>query len=123
VARSCFYTFHHQPDSQRASQVRQIGSIEGNRPATDNEWTKVTAGGDDAINRWIADHMYGKSCTIVLVGSGTANRTWINHEIVRSWDERMGVVGIYIHGLKNLTGETSTQGSNPFDSTCSGHEA
>lgn len=115
MARRCFYSFHHQPDSQRASQVRQIGAIEGNRPATDNEWTKVTAGGDDAIKRWIADQMYGKSCTVVLVGSATANRKWINYEIVRSWDEGMGVVGIYIHGLKNLAGDTSTQGSNPFD--------
>lgn len=59
--------------------------------------------------------MYGKSYTVVLVGSATANRKWINHEIVRSWDEGMGVVGIYIHGLKNLAGEISMQGSNPFD--------
>jgi hypothetical protein len=116
MARRCFYSFHYLPDSQRASQVRQIGSIEGNRPATDNEWQKVTAGGDAAITKWISDQMYGKSCTVVLIGSGTANRKWINHEIVRSWDERMGVVGIYIHGLKNLAGGTSTQGSNPFDS-------
>ena len=27
----------------------------------------------------------------------------------------MGVVGIHIHGLKNLDGETATKGSNPFD--------
>ncbi len=27
----------------------------------------------------------------------------------------MGVVGIYIHGLKNSDEQTSTQGSNPFD--------
>jgi hypothetical protein len=27
----------------------------------------------------------------------------------------MGVVGIYIHGLKDSDGNTSMQGSNPFD--------
>ena len=27
----------------------------------------------------------------------------------------MGVVGIYIHGLKNLDGKISTKGKNPFD--------
>jgi hypothetical protein len=59
--------------------------------------------------------MYGKSCTILLVGSSTANRKWINYEIVKSWDEGMGVVGIYIHGLKNLSGETAAKGDNPFD--------
>ena len=59
--------------------------------------------------------MNHRSCTVVLVGSGTANRKWINHEIVKSWDDDMGVVGIYINGLKNLNGDTSSKGENPFD--------
>ena len=56
-----------------------------------------------------------KSCTVVLVGNQTANRKWINHEITKSWNEGKGVVGIYIHGLKNSTGYTAYQGENPFD--------
>lgn len=115
MARKCFYSFHYAPDNARASQVRNIGAIEGNRPAPDNDWEKVTKGGDDAIKRWIAEQMKGRTCCIVLVGSATANRKWINYEIVRAWDNGLGVVGIHIHGLKNLNGETSTQGYNPFD--------
>ena len=116
MARRCFYSFHYKPDCTRASQVRQIGAIEGNKPATDNDWEAVTKGRDPAIKKWIADQMYGKSCTIVLVGSNTANRKWINYEIIESWDEGMGVVGIHIHGLKDLaTQQTSTKGDNPFD--------
>lgn len=115
MARRCFFSFHYKPDSQRASQVRQIGSIEGNRPASDNDWESITRGGDIAIKNWIAGQIYGKSCTVVLIGSATANRKWINYEIVKSWDDGMGVVGIYIHGLKNLAGETAIQGLNPFD--------
>ena len=115
MARSCFFSFHYKPDSQRVSQVRQIGAIEGNKAATDNDWETITKGGDPAIKKWIEGQMKGKSCTIVLVGSNTANRKWINHEIVTSWDKGMGLVGIYIHGLKNLKGETATKGNNPFD--------
>ena len=115
MARRCFYSFHYSPDCQRAAQVRQIGSIEGNRPATDNDWESVKKGGDAAIKRWIAGQLEGRSCTVVLVGSNTANRKWINHEIVESWNRGMGVVGIYIHGLKNLAGEVSAKGANPFD--------
>jgi hypothetical protein len=59
--------------------------------------------------------MGGRSCTVVLVGTNTANRPWINHEIVESWNRRMGVVGIRIHGLKNLDGLVSAPGRNPFD--------
>jgi hypothetical protein len=115
MARRCFFSFHYNPDCQRASQVRQIGSIEGNRPAADNDWESITRGGETAIKNWIAGQMYGKSCTVLLVGSATANRKWINYEIVKSWNDSMGVVGIYIHGLKNLAGETGIQGQNPFD--------
>jgi len=54
------------------------------------------------------------TCTVVLVGSNTANRKWINHEIIKSWNDSMGIVGIYIHGLKNSAGEISKKGDNPF---------
>lgn len=115
MARKCFYSFHYKPDNSRAGQVRNIGAIEGNKPASDNDWESVTRGGDDAIKKWIADQMNGRTCCIVLVGSNTANRKWINHEIVKAWDWGLGVVGIHIHGLKNFDGETSRQGSNPFE--------
>jgi hypothetical protein len=116
MARKCFYSFHYKPDSARASQVRNIGAIEGNQPVSDNDWETVTKGGDDAIKKWIAEQMKGKTCSVVLVGSDTAGRKWINHEIVKSWDDGLGVVGIHIHGLKNLDEETSKKGDNPFDS-------
>jgi hypothetical protein len=115
MARKCFYSFHYKPDNWRASQVRQIGAIEGNPPASDNDWEAVTKGGDDAIKRWISGQMKGKTCAVVLVGSGTANRRWINYEIVKAWEDGLGVVAIYIHGLKDRNEETSSKGNNPFD--------
>jgi len=115
MPRRVFYSFHYSPDNWRAATVRNIGAIEGNKPATDNDWETVIKGGDDAIKLWIANQMYGRSCTVVLVGSQTANRKWINYEIVKSWGDKMGVVGICIHGLKNSEGQIATQGWNPFD--------
>ena len=115
MARRVFYSFHYQPDNWRAAMVRNIGSIEGNRPATDNGWEAVKRGGDTAIKKWIADQMKYRSCTVVLVGTNTANRKWINHEIVKSWNDRMGVVGIHIHGLEDSNGNVSQMGRNPFE--------
>lgn len=115
MARKCFYSFHYIPDCHRAAQIRQIGSIEGNKPATDNDWETIKGSGDAAIEQWISSQMSGKTCTVVLIGSNTANRKWINYEIVKSWDAGMGVVGIYIDGIKNLSGEISTKGKNPLD--------
>lgn len=116
MTRQVFYSFHYKPDVMRVSQVRNIGSIEANKPARDNDWETVKSGKDPAIKRWISDQMKGRSCTVVLVGARTANRKWINHEIVESWKKGMGIVGIRIHGLKNTNdGLTSEIGANPFD--------
>lgn len=114
MARRSFFSFHYKPDASRAAQVRNMGVVDGNKPVSDNDWETVTKGGDAKIKKWIADQLYGRSCTVVLVGSNTAGRKWINYEIVKSWDERMGVVGIHIHGLKNLDGKVSSKGRNPF---------
>ncbi|MFL9925057.1 TIR domain-containing protein [Herbaspirillum lusitanum] len=115
MARKVFYSFHYVPDNWRVSQVRNIGAIEGNRPASDNDWETVTKGGEKAIEKWIADQMVGRSCIVVLIGSNTANRKWINHEIVKGWDAGKGVLGIHIHNLKGVDGKTSSKGANPFD--------
>lgn len=114
MKRRVFYSFHYAPDSWRASQVRNIGVIAGNRPATDNDWETVTKGGDRAIRRWIAEQMHRRSCTVVLVGTDTADRKWINYEIIKSWNDGMGVLGIRIHGLENSDGNISGKGANPF---------
>jgi hypothetical protein len=116
MARKVFYSFHYIPDAWRASQVRNMGIIEGNQPVSDNDWETVKRGGDAAIAKWIAGQMFGRSCTIVLVGQNTAGRKWITHEIIESWKARMGVVGIRIHRLKDHAGNTASIGGNPFDS-------
>ena len=115
MTRRVFYSFHYKPDNWRAGTVRSIGALEGNEPASDNDWEAVTKGGETAIKKWIADQMYGRSCTVVLVGTNTADRKWINHEIRRSWDAHMGVVGIRVHGLLNKDGYISNTGKNPFN--------
>jgi MTH538 TIR-like domain (DUF1863) len=115
MAKRAFYSFHYIPDNWRASQVRNMGVIEGNQPVSDNDWETVTNGGDAAIKKWIDDQLYGKSCAIILIGSNTANRKWINHEISTAWNENKAVLGVYVHNLKDVTGFQSYQGSNPFD--------
>ena len=52
MARRCFYSFHYDPDNWRASTVRQIGAIEGNQPATDNDWESVASGSNPDISRY-----------------------------------------------------------------------
>ncbi|MCA1838808.1 MAG: TIR domain-containing protein [Actinomycetota bacterium] len=115
MAKKAFYSFHYAPDSWRASQVRNVGAVEGNQPVSDNEWESITGKGDAAIRAWINGQMSGRSCAVILVGQATAGRKWINYEIQKAWEDGKGVVGVYIHNLKNASGSQAAEGRNPFD--------
>jgi hypothetical protein len=115
MARKVFYSFEYDADNWRAAQVRSMGVIEGNEPCSDNDWEAVKKGGDPAIEKWIAKQLEGRTCAVVLVGSGTAGRKWITHEIKEAWNGGKGVVGVHIHNLKNQQQLQSTKGANPFD--------
>ena len=115
MARRAFYSFHYNPDNWRASQVRNMGVVEGNTPVSDNSWETITQGGDSAIQQWIDAQLSGRSCAIVLIGQNTAGRKWIDYEIRKAWNDSKGVLGIYIHNLKDSSGNQSNKGRNPFD--------
>lgn len=95
--------------------MRNIGVVQGDAPVSDNDWEAIKKGGDKAIQAWIDGQLNGKSCTIVLIGAKTAGRKWIKYEIEKSWNDGKGVLGIYIHNLKDKDGKQSTKGRNPFD--------
>ncbi len=116
MKRKVFYSFHFDNDVCRVQLIRNIGAIEGNSPVSPNDWETVKRGGEGAIKKWIDDNMKYKDCVIVLVGSDTANRPWVDYEIRKAWDDKRGLFGIYIHNLKDLrTGTTCRKGNNPFD--------
>jgi len=114
MARSIFYSFHYQPNNWRVSQVRNIGKVEDNKPATDNAWETVTKGGDQKIKEWINSQMYSRTCEVIMVGANTEGRKWIDYEIKKAWNDGKELVGIHIHGLKNSAGNQGNKGSSPF---------
>jgi hypothetical protein len=115
MTRKVFYSFHYKPDVFRAAQVRNIGVVEGNPSASDHDWESITNGGEEAIKKWIDDQLLGRSCTIVLIGENTAGRKWIEYEIKKSYDSGKGLLGIYIHRLKDIGGNQANKGKNPFE--------
>ena len=114
MAHSAFYSFHNNPDSWRASQLQDLGVVDGNKPATDNDWEELKRGGDLAIRKWISDQMEGKSVAIVLIGKNTASRIWIRYEIDQAWKDGKGVLGVHINNLEDSKGNVSVKGSSPF---------
>ena len=114
MARRVFYSFHYKKDCWRVSQIKNIGAVEGQPLLSSNEWESVEEKGDKAIQKWIDDNMSGKSCLVVLIGQNTAGRPWVNYEIEKAWKDGKGVMGVYIHGIKDSGGNQATKGKNPF---------
>jgi len=113
--RKVFYSFHYDNDVFRVQQIRNMGALEGNEPVSKNNWETVKNGGKAAIENWIENNMLNKSCVVVLVGEDTHQRKWVKHEIKKAWNDGKGLVGIYIHNLKDPKEGTCTKGTNPFE--------
>lgn len=119
--RRVFYSFHYKKDVRRVAQIRNIGAIEDNKPVSANEWQDVKNKGNAAIEKWIDDNMKCRSCVVVLIGEETAHRKWVKYEIRKAWNEGKGLLGIYIHNIKDpllrkkgYSGK-SDKGDNPFE--------
>ena len=114
MKRQVFYSFHYSKDVMRVQQIRNMGVIDGNPPASPNEWEQVKRTGDRAIEKWIDDNMKYRSCVIVLIGSETASRPWVQYEIKKAWKEGKGLFGVYIHNLRDPRSGICMKGANPF---------
>lgn len=115
MARKVFYSFHFDNDNWRAGQVRNIGTVEGDKPVIGNKWEDVKHKSDATIKDWIDSNLRDKSCLIVLIGEKTSERKWVNYELNRAWELGKAVCGIYIHNLEDVFGEKSKKGKNPFN--------
>ena len=113
--RQIYFSFHYNNDVFRVQQIRNIGALEENKPVSPNDWEAVKKGGDKAIEKWIDDTMKYRSCVVVLVGEETHKRPWVKYEIQKAWNDKKGLVGIYIHNLKDPRTGKCTKGTNPFD--------
>jgi MTH538 TIR-like domain (DUF1863) len=118
MARKIFFSFHYERDAWRAGQVRNCNVVAsedqyGFIDAAD--WESIKKKGDAAIKAWIDDQLENTSVTIVLIGAETANREWVQHEILKSWNRGNGVVGIRIHNIKDQDKNTDVAGRNPLD--------
>lgn len=121
MARRTFFSFHYKNDIWRASQVRNSDIVKREIPAesragfTDASlWEEAKKKGDAAIQKMIDDALKNTSVTCVLIGSETSSRRWVRYEIKKSFDKGNGLLGVYVHKLKDQNGSTSRKGADPF---------
>ena len=118
MARKIFFSFHYERDVWRAGQVRNcnvISSVDQYGFIDAADWESIKKKGDGAIQEWIDDQLKNTSVTVLLIGAETADREWVQHEILKSWNRGNGIVGIRIHNIKDQDQKADTAGRNPLD--------
>ncbi|MGH8522689.1 MAG: TIR domain-containing protein [Gammaproteobacteria bacterium] len=117
MAHRTFFSFHYERDVWRSSVVRNSSRM---KPSITPEWIEASiwesakTSGDAAVRKLIDDALLGTSVTAVLIGSQTASRRWVKYEIDQSIERGNGLLGIYVHNIKDKDGFTDSKGANPL---------
>lgn len=117
MARQVFFSFHHTNDVWRAGQVRNSWVTQDRKDAgfwDSAEWESIKKKDVASVQKWIDEQMKGTSVTVVLIGADTSNRPHVKYEIKQSHIKGNGMLGIYIHNIKDSKQSTSVKGTNPF---------
>lgn len=117
MARRVFFSFHYERDIWRANVVRKSWITQDREAAgfwDSSLWERAKKEGDAAIKRIIDNGMKGTSVTAVLIGAETSNRKWVKYEVKESHKQGKGVLGVYIHNIKDADRNTDEKGSNSF---------
>ena len=115
MARRVFFSFHHG-DIWRANQVRNANVVAGSHRAgffDRSEYEVAKKKGKDGIQRMILRHLEDTTVTVVLISTETANRPWVKYEIEQSIARKNGLLGIYIHHLKDPHKPPTARGAKP----------
>jgi len=115
MTRKVFFSFDFDRDAWRAGQVRNSGVTRDNAGFLDAvDWETVKKKGSDEIKKWIDNQLIGTSVTVVLIGAKTSESYYVKYELEQSWKKGNGILGIYIHQIKNSDSSTDTKGNTSF---------
>lgn len=116
VARRVFFSFHYENDINRSMTVRNSWVTQGKEAAgfiDKAEFEQVKRQGDVAVYKWIDKQLEGTSVTVVLIGSDTLNRPFVQYEICKSLQRGNAVIGVYIHNIKDMRTQKYATKGNP----------
>ncbi len=125
MVRRTFFSFHYDQDIWRSTIVRNSWVTQDREAAgfwDASLWEDAKRRGDDAIRKLIDNGLKNTSVTVVLIGSQTAGRKWIDYEIIESYNKKKGLLGVYIHNIRDSSRNIDSRGINPFDCIYIGSE-
>lgn len=113
MARKVFFSFHYDNDVWRANVVRNSWVTKPDRETAGfmdkAAFEELKKKGDTAVKNWIDSQLYGTTVTVVLIGSETLNRPYVQYELEKSFSRGNGIIGIFIDQIKDQYGNTSSK--------------
>lgn len=111
MARRVFFSFHYENDINRSMTVRNSWVTQGKEAAGFIDraaFEQIKRQGDNAVLRWIDSQLEGTSVTVVLIGSETLSRPFVQYEICQSLQRGNAVIGVLINGIRDMNTRTTS---------------
>ena len=119
MASTVFFSFDYDADKYRMWNIRNCNQFRNNLNDSGefrsrDRWESVRLKSDTAIKNWIDEGLKYSGVTIVLISGKTWDSRWVRYEIEESERQRMGMLGIRVHQMEDLTNSYGQWGPNPF---------
>lgn len=118
MARFVFFSFDYTDVGNFRVNVVRNSWLLKNRQETfvdGSIWETAKGKGDASLKKLIEEGLNRTSVTAVLIGQGTANRRWVNYEIIKSFERGNGILGVHINRIKGKDAYIVSRGANPLD--------
>lgn len=116
MARKVFYSFHYDNDIMRVMTVRNRWVTQGGQLASriidKAEFENLKRQGESSVKKWIDSQLEGTSVTVVLLGSETLKRPFVQYEICKSIERGNGIIGVHINNIKDARTRQISQKGN-----------
>jgi hypothetical protein len=117
--RRVFFSFNYEKDSFRAKQAYESWMSRLDRDAggyvEEAVWEELKNQGEKAIKDWINKEMQETTVTIVLIGAETDKDPYVDFAIQKTFQRKQGLVGVYVHNMKDHQENKGSLGQNPLD--------
>jgi hypothetical protein len=103
LARYIFFSFSYEDVTNFKVNVVRNSWLLNNREDTfidGSIWETQKTKNPNVIKELIDDGMHRTSITVLLIGESTANRRWVNYELVKSFERGNGILAININRIK-----------------------
>lgn len=118
MARKVYFSFHYDRDVVRVSRIRNSNVVTASYDRSTfldhADWESIKKSGDNAIKNWIDNQLIGSTVTCLLIGRETDTRKWVHYEIEQSIQRENAMLGIYVHNMKDFSGNSDLPGFNPL---------